>query len=168
MPRQSARALHVPPRVLLRRPARRPRTHPAAIPPQPGRRRHQDLRHSSSRRPRHHPHLPARRHSPIRNPSIPNPSPPPNTADPSVPSTPRLPGVQFGEFMKETAQHRRQVHHHPLDVPRRGRPRARHPQHVHRLPAVARARIPVHRLGHLPRTRLAQRPAALRLRPIRA
>jgi hypothetical protein len=37
---------------------------------------------------------------------------------------------------------RRQGHGHPFDVPRRGRPRAGHPQHVHRLPALTRLEYP--------------------------
>ncbi len=47
----------------------------------------------------------------------------------------KIAGEQFSETLPQTAADRRQDHRHPLDDARRGGPRARHAQHVHRLSA---------------------------------
>ncbi len=52
----------------------------------------------------------------------------------SIP-TRRSPARCSARRCRKTAADRRQDHGHPLDVARRGGPRARHAQHVHRLPA---------------------------------
>ena len=74
-----------------------------------------------------------------------------------------LPGIRFGEKVPQLAKMGGSIHRHPLHGPRRSRPRARHPQHVHRLPPLSRLAIPLRRLRHLPRTRPARKPPALRL-----
>ena len=60
-------------------------------------------------------------------------------------------------------QGRRQNHGVPLDDARRGRPRARHAQHVHRLSAQPGTPLPEHGQRGLPRIRAAEQHAALRL-----
>ncbi len=53
---------------------------------------------------------------------------------------------------------------HPLDDARRGRPRARHAQHVHGLSAQPGAAVSEHGKRRLPRVRPEEQPAAVRLR----
>ena len=81
----------------------------------------------------------------------------------------KLDGEVFSEYMKETAQIADKITRHPLDDARRSGPRARHAQHVHRLPpepgaATTRASAASsrHELG------VAQQPAAVRLHPVDA
>ena len=50
----------------------------------------------------------------------------------------KLTGEVFSEHHEGDRADRRQDHRHPLDDPRRGRPRTRHPQHVHRVPPEPR------------------------------
>ncbi len=57
---------------------------------------------------------------------------------PVRPDQHRHQGRQVRPTLQKPRQDRRQDHRHPLDDARRGRPRARHPQHVHRLPPAAR------------------------------
>ena len=112
-----------------------------------------------------HPHLPARRHGP--------------PGDRSTPS--RYAPIEYrGEMGIRPDQARRRVlqrapaadrpdrrqdHRHPLDDARRGRPRARHAQHVHRLPAQPGPQFPsmgsvvCHEFG------AQEQPAAVRLHP---
>ena len=75
-----------------------------------------------------------------------------------------IPGVKSLAVSREDREDRRQAHHRPFDDARRSGARARHAQHVHRLPSVARNPVSVVRSGHQPRARFAQQPAAVRLR----
>ena len=59
---------------------------------------------------------------------------------------------------------RGQDHRLPVDDARRGRPRARHAQHVHRLPAQPGPPVPQLRQRRVARIRAAQQPAAVCLR----
>ena len=61
---------------------------------------------------------------------------------------------------------RRQDLRHPLDDPRRGRPRARHAQHVHGLPPQPRHPVPQLRQRRQPRVGHPQEHAPVRLRPV--
>ena len=70
-------------------------------------------------------------------------------------------------LQRDAAQDRpdgRQDHRHPVDDPRRGRPRARHAQHVHRLPAQPGPALPEHGERGLARVRPQERPPAVCLR----
>ena len=90
---------------------------------------------------------------PTRNRSIPSRSPRSNTAARWASIKTKLAGVFFNECLKQTAADRRQDHRLPLDDARRGGPRARHAQHVHRLPAQPGARVPQHGQRRQPRVR---------------
>ena len=52
----------------------------------------------------------------------------------------KIPGEVFCETLPQDRSDRRQDHGHSFDVARRGGPRARHAQHVHRLSAQPGAR----------------------------
>ena len=67
--------------------------------------------------------------------------------------------------MKKTAEIADKITVMPLDDPRRGGPRARHAQHVHRLPAQPGAAVPEHGQRRRHEFGVAQQPAAVRLRP---
>ena len=78
--------------------------------------------------------------SPIRNRSIPSPTLRSNIAASWEPIPTKMPGEVFCETLPQHGPDRRQDHGHPFDVARRGGPRARHAQHVHRLSAQPGAR----------------------------
>ena len=79
----------------------------------------------------------------------------------SIPT--KIPGEVFSETLPQTAADRRQDHRDPLDDARRGGPRARHAQHVHRLSAQPGPALSQHGQRGQPRVRPAQQPAAVRL-----
>ena len=112
-----------------------------------------------------HPHLPARRHGPPGDRSTPSRSPRSSTAARWARSRRSSTASSSARRLTKTAADRRQDHRHPLDDARRGGPRARHAQHVHRLPAQPGAAVPEHGQRGQPRVRPAEQPAAVRLRP---
>ncbi len=79
----------------------------------------------------------------------------------SIPT--KIPGEVFSETLPQDGQDRRQDHGHPLDVARRGGPRARHAQHVHRQPPQPGPGLSEHGQRGQPRVRPAQQSAAVRL-----
>ena len=107
-----------------------------------------------------HPHLPPRR---VR---------PPGELGPEAERPDRIPrrnghgedqarrrGVQ--RVPREDGRDRGPDHRVPGDDARRGRPRARHAQHVHRLPAQPGHQVPQHGQRHQSRTRRSEQPAPL-------
>ena len=72
-------------------------------------------------------------------------------------------GEVISETLPQLAQIGRQVRDHSLDDARRGGPRTRHAQHVHRLQAQSRADLPLDGQRGQPRIRSPQQPAALRV-----
>ena len=115
-----------------------------------------------------HPHLPARAAAPTRKSWDPKPLAPIEYRGPLGTVETTIPGERFSEYLKKTAKIADKIYGGPLDDPRRSGARARHAQYVHRLPPVAGDPLPLHGLGRFARARLAQQPAALRLRPERA
>ena len=116
------------------------RPDPGRLLPAPGPRRPEELRADRGQGRLGHPHLPARRHRP------------PGDVRPQAVRPDRVPrraGHDPDQDRRRVVQRdpaadrpgRRQDHRHPLDDPRRGGPRARHAQHVHRLPAQPGAAV---------------------------
>ena len=91
-----------------------------------------------------------------------------NTAGRSGRSRRRSPARCSARRSRKIAAHRRQDHDRPLDDARRGGARARHAQHVHRLPPEPGDAVPEHGQRGQPRVRPAEQPAAVRLHPERA
>ena len=79
----------------------------------------------------------------------------------SIPT--KIPGEVFSRDAAADGPDRRQDHGHPLDDARRGGPRARHAQHVHRLSPQPGLDLPQHGQRGQPRIRPAEQPAAVRL-----
>ena len=131
-----------------------------------GRRRHQELREQGRRRQDRHPHLPARRDGAAGVVRPQAATPRSNTAGRSARSRRSSPARCSARTIPKIAHDRRQDHRRPLDDPRRGRPRARHAQHVHRATARApRCNYPSMGSVVAPRVRPAEQPAAVRRHP---